>query len=213
MVFRSLIAEDTDKVVFRDKDGRETVIEEVLYVPSYKLYEPKSGQVFTSKDDTCDENESWIWNATPSEAQSRVPIKEEEELTDVPTFNKDPIVRKSLHLKDQELFQDTTVNSEGELVHFALIAEAEHVKFVKAVTDKKWVKVIKEEINFIVKNQTWELVDLPSNKKPIALKWVHKVKVNPKGEVVKYNARLVTKGFLQKAGINYGEVYVLVARI
>ena len=59
----------------------------------------------------------------------------------------------------------------------------------------------------------WELVDPPSNKKPIALKWVYKVKVNPKGEVVKHKARLVAKGFLQKAGIDYGEVYAPVARI
>ena len=56
-------------------------------------------------------------------------------------------------------------------------------------------------------------MDPPSNKKPIALKWVYKVKVNPKGEVVKHKARLVAKGFLQKAGIDYGEVYAPVARI
>ncbi|RDX63930.1 hypothetical protein CR513_57574, partial [Mucuna pruriens] len=42
---------------------------------------------------------------------------------------------------------------------------------------------MKKEINSIEKNQTWELMDPPSNKKPIALKWTYKVKVNPKGEV------------------------------
>ncbi|RDY04995.1 hypothetical protein CR513_11210, partial [Mucuna pruriens] len=40
---------------------------------------------------------------------------------------------------------------------------------------------------------TWELVDPPPNKKPIALKWVYKVKFNPKGEVVKHKAKLVAK--------------------
>ena len=99
------------------------------------------------------------------------------------------------------------------MVHFALIAEAEPIKFDKAVTNKMWVRAMKEEIDSIEKNQTWELVDPPSNKKPIALKWVYKVKVNPKGEVVKHKARLVAKGFLQKAGIDYGEVYAPVARI
>ena len=99
------------------------------------------------------------------------------------------------------------------MVHFALIAEAEPIEFDKAVTNKMWVKAMKKEIDSIEKHQTWELVDPPSNKKPIALKWVYKVKVNPKGEVVKHKARLVAKGFLQKAGIDYGEVYAPVARI
>ncbi|RDY09713.1 hypothetical protein CR513_05885, partial [Mucuna pruriens] len=67
---------------------------------------------------------------------------------------------------------------------------------------------MKEKINSIEKNQTWELVDPPSNKKLIALKYVYKVKVNPRGEVVKNKASLVTK-----VGIDYREVYAPVAKI
>ncbi|RDX94698.1 hypothetical protein CR513_22890, partial [Mucuna pruriens] len=63
------------------------------------------------------------------------------------------------------------------------------------------------------KNHTWELVDPSSNKKLIALKWVYKVKVNSRGEVVKNKVKLVTKGFLQKVRIDYEEVYVPVAKI
>ncbi|RDX82188.1 hypothetical protein CR513_37053, partial [Mucuna pruriens] len=56
---------------------------------------------------------------------------------------------------------------------------------------------MKEEINSIEKNQTWELVDPPSNKKLIALKWVYKVKDNPRGEVIKNKARLVAKAWTE----------------
>ncbi|RDX81141.1 hypothetical protein CR513_38214, partial [Mucuna pruriens] len=168
----------------------------------YKKYGPGSGQVSTSKEIICDENGSWNWNSTSSEAQSRILPEEEPPAT--PTINKNP---------PPSLFQDSVVKPEGELVHFALIAEVGLVEFDKAVTEEKWLKAMKEEINSIKKNLTWELVDPPSNKKPIALKWVYKVKVNPKGEVVKHNARLVAKGFLQKARINYGEVYAPVAKI
>ncbi|RDX90862.1 hypothetical protein CR513_27231, partial [Mucuna pruriens] len=114
---------------------------------------------------------------------------------------------------DQELFQDSAVNLEGELIHSALITEVEPVEFEKVMTEEKWLKAMKDEINSIEKNQTWELVDPPSNKKLKALKWVYKVKVNPRGEVVKNKTRLVTKGFLHKAGIDYGEVYAPVAMI
>jgi len=32
---------------------------------------------------------------------------------------------------------------------------------------------------------------VPPSNKPIALKWVYKVKVNPKGKIVRYKARLM----------------------
>ncbi|RDY14617.1 Copia protein, partial [Mucuna pruriens] len=143
---------------------------------------------------------------TSNEAQPRIPIEEEEkELIATPVFNKASTVRRPLQLRDQELFQDSAVNLEGELIHSALIVEAEPIEFEKGMIEEKWLKAMKDEINSIEKNQTWELVDPPSNKKLIPLKWVYKVKVNPRGEVVKNKARLVAKGFLQKAGIDYGD--------
>ena len=55
---------------------------------------------------------------------------------------------------------------------------------------------MEEEIDSIKRNNTQELVELPLNKKPIALKWIYKVKVDANGEIVRHKARLVAKGFL-----------------
>ncbi|XP_073221523.1 uncharacterized mitochondrial protein AtMg00820-like [Cicer arietinum] len=60
-----------------------------------------------------------------------------------------------------------------------------------------------EEIDEIEKNQTWYLTDLPPKQKQIGVKWVYNLKLNPDGTIAKYKARLVTKGFLQRAGIDY----------
>jgi hypothetical protein len=57
------------------------------------------------------------------------------------------------------------------------------------------------------------LVDLQLGKKPIGVRWVYKVKANPKGEVIKHKTRLVGKGFLQREGIDYEEVLTPVARL
>ncbi|MCI47146.1 copia-type polyprotein, partial [Trifolium medium] len=62
---------------------------------------------------------------------------------------------------------------------------------------------MEDEIQSIERNNTWKLMSLPANKKPMAVKWVYKVKHLPNGSIVKHKARLVAKGFLQKPGIDF----------
>ena len=61
-----------------------------------------------------------------------------------------------------------------------------------------WKEAIKTELDSILNNQTWELVDLPSGEKPIGYKWIVKRKYLPDGSIEKYEARLVAKGFSHK---------------
>ena len=55
-----------------------------------------------------------------------------------------------------------------------------------------------KEISALQENQTWEVVSLPANKKPIGCKWVYKVKYKADGTIERYKARLVAKGYTQK---------------
>lgn len=54
---------------------------------------------------------------------------------------------------------------------------------------------------------------MPAGAKKIGVKWVYKTKFNENGEVEKYKARLVTKGYAQEYGIDYEEVYAPVLRM
>ncbi|RDX82454.1 hypothetical protein CR513_36752, partial [Mucuna pruriens] len=57
-----------------------------------------------------------------------------------------------------------------------------------------------------------ELTDLPKGHKTIGVKWVHKTKLKENGDVDKYKARLVAKGYKQEFGVDYKEVFALVAQ-
>lgn len=70
---------------------------------------------------------------------------------------------------------------------------------------------MQEELQSIEDNATWELSELPTGHKPIGLKWVYKVKKDSHGETIKYKARLVAKGYVQRQGVDFDEVFVLVA--
>lgn len=84
--------------------------------------------------------------------------------------------------------------------------------FAQAVVEEKWRKAMEIEMQAIKKNKTWELTELPQNAKMIGLKCVFKTKLNEHGEVDKYKACLVAKGYAQRQGIDYNEVFAPVAR-
>lgn len=75
-----------------------------------------------------------------------------------------------------------------------------------------WRSAVNDELNSLKENNTWSIVDLPKDVIPIDSKWVFKIKRNCDGNLVKYKARLVARGFNQKFGIDYFDTYAPVIR-
>ncbi|WVZ95085.1 LOW QUALITY PROTEIN: hypothetical protein U9M48_040890 [Paspalum notatum var. saurae] len=96
-------------------------------------------------------------------------------------------------------------------LHFS--SAEEPPSFAAAEQDENWRQAMLEEMSSIQENQTWELVDPPANCRPIGLKWVYKVKRDERGKVVRHKARLVARGFMQREGIDFEEVFAPVARM
>lgn len=80
---------------------------------------------------------------------------------------------------------------------------------MKSSHAEEWKNAMAKEFASLTANKTWVLKALPEGRKAVKCKWIYKVKYKPSGEVKRFEARLVAKGFSQVAGIDYNETYVL----
>eukprot|EP00253_Pinus_taeda_P003640 PITA_03640 len=77
---------------------------------------------------------------------------------------------------------------------------------------KKWEVAMEEEMDSLMHNQTWDLVRLPAGKTTLQNKWVYRLKEEDGGKQ-RYKARLVVKGFAQKKGIDFDEIFFPVVKM
>jgi hypothetical protein len=71
---------------------------------------------------------------------------------------------------------------------------------------------MEEEMRSMHKNEVWELVEPPPDRRTIGSKWVFKRKLNCNVMVERHKARFVAQGFNQKAGLDYDETFSPVVR-
>ena len=69
-----------------------------------------------------------------------------------------------------------------------------------------------DELKSMDQNKVWDLIELPNNCKSVGCKWVFKTKRDSKGNIERYKARLMAKGFTQKEGIDYRETFSPVSK-
>jgi hypothetical protein len=101
-----------------------------------------------------------------------------------------------------------------DFLTFMLEDEPQSFKEVMSTPEAPlWKKAINGEIESILQNHTWELVDLPSGCKPLGYKWIFKRKMKADGSIDKYKARLVVKSYKQKECVDYFDTYSSVTRI
>jgi hypothetical protein len=77
---------------------------------------------------------------------------------------------------------------------------------------KQWEQAILEEYGSLVENGTWFAQDCPSNRQPLTGKWVFKIKRGAQGEILRYKARWVVRGFEQREGLDFHETFASVVK-
>ena len=105
----------------------------------------------------------------------------------------------------------------GELIAAAaeldLIEPANYKQAMASSQSKQWQTAIRSELDSLAKNGVMDLVQPPPGCKPIKCRWVLKIKRDENNKPVKFKARVVAKGYLQRPGLDYTETYAPVARL
>lgn len=146
----------------------------------------------------------------------------------------DPIIPRGMQRVEEEREEDSRgMGASGEglgselgfdeeptaYAMFAGMSEAEGME-PSTIEDAKtrsdwanWKDAVSAELKSLDEARTWDIVQRPKNKNIVSCKWVFKIKRNAAGEIDKYKARLVARGFTQVYGVDYYETYAPVARL
>eukprot|EP00798_Chlamydomonas_sp_ICE-L_P001700 gene1700-biopygen14531 len=137
----------------------------------------------------------------------------------------DPAVLSSFHtsdLVDNPLFLDATsasgsvsggdtpepVSEAPGLTLPAYISTSSDISYTQAMDESNphrdgWLLAMRDKMESLHAHGTWQLVKLPLGVVPIKNRWCFSFKHGDNGVVVRQKARVVAKGFLHRAGLDY----------
>ncbi|GJV49100.1 retrovirus-related pol polyprotein from transposon TNT 1-94 [Tanacetum coccineum] len=122
-------------------------------------------------------------------------------------------------LKDVEKTEKETIpqhNDDSSTQYGLLTDGGEPECYTKAMEDehkKEWFDAKQDEYTTVYENNTFELTKLPKGKRALKNKWVYKLKTEEYTPRPRYKARLVVKGFSQKKGIDFDEIFPPVVKM
>ena len=80
------------------------------------------------------------------------------------------------------------------------------------IHQERWLEAMLDELHSLSEHVVFELYELPAGCRPLPAKWVLKIKRGAQGEIERFKARYVAKGFEQVYGVDFFETWAPVGR-
>ncbi|CAI7872765.1 unnamed protein product [Closterium sp. NIES-54] len=125
-------------------------------------------------------------------------------------------VPKALLVQEEEYEEEK--GAEGEMEQICCFGvnlphEPASMEEALAGDDREaWLASREDESQSHMENETWTLTNLPPGRKALDCTWVLRVKTDVEGRLERRKTRLVIKGFQQREGIDFQEVFAPVAK-
>jgi hypothetical protein len=108
-------------------------------------------------------------------------------------------VRKSVIPDDYEIYMSEEIHMESDPISYEEVMRSPH--------SSKWREAMEDEMRSMSANQFWKLEEISKGGKIVDCKWVYKIKHDSKENIDRFKARLMAKGFTQRKGIDYNEIF------
>ena len=83
----------------------------------------------------------------------------------------------------------------------------------EALNDPNWAASMTKEMQALERNQTWDIVTLLEEKKPVGCRLVFTMKHKPDKTIDRYKARLAAHSFTQTYGVDYQETFAPITKL
>ncbi|CAI7923657.1 unnamed protein product [Closterium sp. NIES-54] len=125
-------------------------------------------------------------------------------------------VPKALLVQEEEYEEEKGADGEMEQIFcFGINLPHEPASMEEALAGddrEAWLASREDEFQSHMENETWTLTNLPPGRKALDCTWVLCMKTDAEGRLERRKTRLVIKGFQQREGIDFQEVFAPVAK-
>ena len=131
-----------------------------------------------------------------------------------PSWLRDTLEDAESHMAPRGTFHESKNPNryQGYLVAMSTIVQSDLGSFEEAVKHQVWKDAMHEECESIMKNDVWDVVPRPKDKAIVTSKWLYKIKHGSDGSAEKFKARFVARGFSQKEGVDYDDIFAPLKR-
>jgi hypothetical protein len=107
--------------------------------------------------------------------------------------------RRSAISDDYEVYISEEIQIEGDPTSFEEV--------MRSAYSSKCLDAMEDKMKSTSINKVWDLEEIPKGAKTVGYKWVYKTKCDSNGNIERFKAWLVAKGFMQRECIDYTETF------